>query len=150
MLPALAALTRPPLEPSCADRAFCCFRMASILQGVYKRSLAGQSSSADGGAVGKLAGAVAQLGNKIADRYEKYPDRLTKAAGAGSTFDAVVKASIRTSASAGKAASKAAGMGDGEYAELKSRMVEFMHEEIYPNETAFAKQCHAASGSNEW
>jgi len=31
-------------------RAFACFRMGSILQGVYKRSLSGQASAADGAA----------------------------------------------------------------------------------------------------
>mmetsp|Transcript_26444 Transcript_26444/g.57951 ORF Transcript_26444/g.57951 Transcript_26444/m.57951 type:complete len:395 (-) Transcript_26444:393-1577(-) len=64
-------------------RAFVCFRMASILQGVYKRSMQGQASAADGAAVGKLAGAVAELGNKCAARYTSNPDRLFKAASAG-------------------------------------------------------------------
>ena len=52
-------------------RAFACFRMGSILQGVYKRSLSGQASAADGAAVGKLASVVAQLGVPAADRYTK-------------------------------------------------------------------------------
>ena len=142
-------------------RAFCCFRMASILQGVYKRSLSGQASSADGAQVGKLAGAVAKLGASIAARYEKTPDRLTRAAGAGAAFAKVMGAAPPTAASTGassasSAASAAtadgasAGMAADEYLALKQRLVEFMHEEIYPNEAVFAQQCHAASASNEW
>ena len=49
-------------------RAFCCFRMASILQGVYKRSLSGQASAADGEQVGKLASVVAEVGLQSAER----------------------------------------------------------------------------------
>ena len=33
-------------------RAFCCFRMASILQGVYKRAISGNASSAEGKQIG--------------------------------------------------------------------------------------------------
>lgn len=107
-------------------RAFCCFRMASILQGVYKRSLAGQASSADGAQIGKLAGAVAQLGAAIAERYEKSPDRLTKAAGAGAAFESVAKAGkVAVHASPTSAASA---VSDSEYEALKQRMVDFMHE----------------------
>ena len=138
-------------------RAFCCFRMAAILQGVYKRSLAGQASAADGAAIGKLAGAVAELGSSIAHRYEKQPDRLTRAAGAGAAFEAITAARGAAGGAAGGAAdgrrplaASAAGMGKEEYAALKQRLIDFMHSEIYPNEAEFARQCHAASQTNEW
>jgi hypothetical protein len=39
---------------------------------------------------------------------------------------------------------------EAEYAALKSKLLAFMHEEIYPREVAFAKQSHAFSASNEW
>jgi hypothetical protein len=67
-------------------RAFCFFRMTSILQGVYKRALQGQASAADAKGVGKLAGVCANLGLEAAERYQKDPDRLVKAAGAGAAF----------------------------------------------------------------
>ena len=57
-------------------RAFCCFRMASILQGVYKRAISGNASSAEGKQVGQLAKVVAEIGLVAADRYTKTPDRL--------------------------------------------------------------------------
>ncbi|XP_075690915.1 acyl-CoA dehydrogenase family member 10 [Rhinoderma darwinii] len=41
--------------------AFSCFRIAAILQGVYKRSLTGQASSANAGASGKLAELLADI-----------------------------------------------------------------------------------------
>ena len=122
----LSAAFKPAMEPTDADwvgtyvdmtgltsiphhldyyRAFSCFRMASILQGVYKRSTKGQASSADGAKIGKLAGVIAQLGGKIADRYEKQPDRLVSAAGAGSAFSGGASGGRRgysTSASAAR------------------------------------------------
>ena len=139
-------------------RAFSCFRMASILQGVYKRSTKGQASSADGAKIGKLAGVIAQLGGKIADRYEKQPDRLVSAAGAGSAFSGGASGGRRgysTSASAARRgllstgrrglstaaatappppSTPAAAMDAEEYLALKQRLLEFMHSEIYPNE----------------
>ena len=137
-------------------RAFACFRMGSILQGVYKRSLSGQASAADGAAVGKLASVVAQLGVAAADRYTKTPDRLTKAAGVGAAFSAGLFPAAKT-ARAPAAASPASapcasarGLPEAEYAALKSKLLAFMHEEIYPREVAFAKQSHAFSASNEW
>ncbi|XP_074642209.1 acyl-CoA dehydrogenase family member 10-like [Tubulanus polymorphus] len=48
--------------------AFVCYRIASIVQGVYKRSLQGQSSSADAQAIGKLAEHFANLGCDIASK----------------------------------------------------------------------------------
>ena len=103
--------------------------------------------------IGQLAGAVAQLGASIAERYERAPDRLTKAAGAGAAFESVIKAhkpSPSPSTSAATASSKPAPMADDEYAALKQRMVDFMHEEVYPNEEEFARQCHAYHGLTEW
>ena len=41
-------------------------------------------------------------------------------------------------------------MPAAEYAALKQRLLDFMHEEIYPNEQEFARQCHAMSGTTEW
>ena len=154
-------------------RAFACFRMGSILQGVYKRSLSGQASAADGAAVGKLASVVAQLGVAAADRYTKTPDRLTMAAGVGAAFSAglfpAAKAArapaaapavnapavnapvVNAAASPASAPSASArGLPEAEYAALKSKLLAFMHEEIYPREVAFAKQSHAFSASNEW
>lgn len=42
--------------------AFVCFRMAAILQGVYKRALEGQASSAKGQQAGALAEQMAKIG----------------------------------------------------------------------------------------
>ena len=132
-------------------RAFSCFRMASTLQGVYKRSTKGQASSADGAKIGKLAGVIAQLGGKIADRYEKQPDRLVSAAGAGSAFSGGASGGRRgysTSTSAARRgllstgrrglstaaatappppSTPAAAMDAEEYLALKQRLLEFMH-----------------------
>ena len=137
-------------------RAFACFRMGSILQGVYKRSLSGQASAADGAAVGKLASVVAQLGVAAADRYTKTPDRLTKAAGVGAAFSAGLFPAAKTARALAAASpasapcASARGLPEAEYAALKSKLLAFMHEEIYPREVAFAKQSHAFSASNEW
>ncbi|KAM4052325.1 acyl-CoA dehydrogenase family member 10 isoform 1-T2 [Anomaloglossus baeobatrachus] len=50
----------PKLENWYFYMAFSCFRIAAILQGVYKRSLTGQASSADAGASGKIAELMAE------------------------------------------------------------------------------------------
>ena len=141
-------------------RAFCCFRMASILQGVYKRSVSGQGSAPDGEKIGKLASVCAELGEQAAERYTKEPDRLGKTAGAGAAFlqtlagakkapGASSRQSSATPAATTTAAMPAA-MAADEYLELKKTMVEFMHEEVYPNEREFARQSHAFSSTNEW
>ena len=132
-------------------RAFCCFRMASILQGVYKRSVSGQASAPDGEKIGKLASVCAELGVAAAERYTSQPDRLAKTAGAGAAFLTNLKPS--GAAPVRKAAASSAmpaAMPEGEYEALKTRMVDFMHTEIYPNEREFARQSHAFSASNEW
>ncbi|XP_064619377.1 acyl-CoA dehydrogenase family member 10-like isoform X2 [Lineus longissimus] len=48
--------------------AFVCYRVAAILQGVYKRALKGQASSTDAESVGMLAGMIANLGWDVASR----------------------------------------------------------------------------------
>ena len=144
-------------------RAFACFRMASILQGVYKRSLGGNASSADGAKIGKLAGAIAGLGVKISERYEKTPDRLVSAVGVGATSTPgggfgsgkrqySTRASSRglSTAMAEPPPPTAEAMPPAEYAALRERLLTFMHEDIYPNEQEFARQNHSFSGSNEW
>lgn len=131
-------------------RAFCCFRMASILQGVYKRSLDGQASSADGSKWGKMAGAVAGLGVDIAERYERSPDRLTRTAGAGAAFASTAPASASAARAPAAAGAAGAAMGEAEYEALKGRLIEFMHAEIYPNEQEFARQNHAFADKTEW
>ena len=53
-LPRPATLKYDVVFLSCAiapNQAFACFRMASILQGVFKRSLSGQAAAADGAEV---------------------------------------------------------------------------------------------------
>jgi acyl-CoA dehydrogenase family protein 10 len=73
-------------------RAFVCFRMASILQGVYKRALSGQASAPDAEKVGKMASVFADLGNDAAAQYTTVPGRLDRTAGAGAAFSAVARA----------------------------------------------------------
>jgi len=67
-------------------RAFVCFRMASILQGVYKRALSGQASAPNAEKVGKMASVLADVGNEAAATYTSSPDRLTRTAGSGAAF----------------------------------------------------------------
>lgn len=64
-------------------RAFVCFRMAAILQGVYKRSLQGNAAAADGQAIGALAPVLAGVGRRCAQRYEERPARLCKEGAVG-------------------------------------------------------------------
>ncbi|XP_069611155.1 acyl-CoA dehydrogenase family member 10 [Ranitomeya imitator] len=51
----------PKVENRYFYMAFSCFRSAAILQGVYKRSLTGQASSANAGVCGKIADFLADL-----------------------------------------------------------------------------------------
>ncbi|KAL1507288.1 hypothetical protein AB1Y20_008134 [Prymnesium parvum] len=52
-------------------RAFVCFRMASILQGVFKRSVEGNASAADGAQIGALAPVLAELGQRSTGRSRR-------------------------------------------------------------------------------
>ena len=124
--------------------------MASILQGVYKRSLNGQASSSDGSSIGKLASVVAELGVSLAERYESAPNRLTSSAGVGAAFATMVAHKHSSSSQQGAGEPAPGVMMESEYAALKQNLVAFMHEEVYPNEGEFARQCHAYSSSKEW
>ncbi|XP_005102670.1 acyl-CoA dehydrogenase family member 10 isoform X2 [Aplysia californica] len=59
---------RPPIENWDFYLAFVFFRMAAILQGVYKRAITGQSSSSTGEAVGAMAEEMANFGWEIASQ----------------------------------------------------------------------------------
>ncbi|GFN95514.1 acyl-CoA dehydrogenase family member 10 [Plakobranchus ocellatus] len=53
--------------------AYCFFRTAAILQGVYKRAVSGQSSSSDGEIVGQFAESMADIGWEIASKSSLKP-----------------------------------------------------------------------------
>ncbi|KAK3799257.1 hypothetical protein RRG08_054383 [Elysia crispata] len=57
--------------------AYSFFRMASILQGVYKRAMSGQSSSSDGEIVGQFAEQAAKYGWEIASQSKLKPNSLS-------------------------------------------------------------------------
>jgi len=129
-------------------RAFACFRMASILQGVYKRSLSGQASSADGAAIGKLASVVADLGLAAADRYTTTPDRLTKEAGLGAAFAATLFSTPPTPTPTPTPASSASPVSA--YAlEVRERVRDFVNEKVLPVEHAVLHRSYEG-GPERW
>lgn len=107
-------------------RAFVCFRMASILQGVYKRALSGQASAPDAEKVGKMASVFADLGNAAAAQYTTAPGRLDRAAGAGAAFSTV--------AMAGHAA--------GKIEALRSSVRSFIESKLLPIELELFKRSY--------
>jgi len=126
-------------------RAFVCFRMASILQGVYKRSLSGQASAANAEAVGLLASGIADFGVGLADKYTTQPGRLDAAAGIGSAFFAARRAADRRP----PAAAAAAGVSrEEEMKELRGRVRRFVDERIIPLEASVLG--HSYEAADRW
>ncbi|XP_068681218.1 acyl-CoA dehydrogenase family member 10-like isoform X2 [Montipora foliosa] len=115
--------------------AFSFFRVAAILQGVYKRALQGQASSQNAKAVGMLAETMAETGWKLACE------------GTGTNPGGGVKAG-NASKRMYSTATHTAGSGalpihlnclPSRVQQLYSQLTDFMQEYVYPNEAEFTK-----------
>jgi len=121
-------------------QCFACFRMASILQGVYARSLAGNASSKQGLEIGALAGVLAKLGLKHMANFEKGGGRIAKVAGDGSAF---ISGSKRSFSSTSRSMATAASPMN--YEDIKRGVEKFMEEEVIPIEMATLNRQNAAA-----
>ena len=131
-------------------RAFTCFRMASILQGVYARSLAGQASAPDGGSVGALAATLAELGEESARRYEAQPDRLGRQAGAGAAFVRPTRPAAASASAADPALAQDPEERAAEVEGLRKRVRQFVDERVLPIEGRLLRESYEGSVEERW
>jgi len=124
------------------------FRSASILQGVYKRSLQGNASQSDQAT--RFRSIVPQLAQQALDILERHGNDATADEDASksnsqSLFESVQATQARAALSCFQLSDK--------FWPLHDRLRQFMDEHIYPNEiTFFAQhdQLKRANGGNPW
>lgn len=116
--------------------AFSFFRVAAILQGVYKRSLQGQASSENAKAVGMLAEAMAETGWKLA--------REETGSNPGNTGGSkTVHSTKRTYSTSSSHAASQGGLPinlnslPSRVQQMHKQLTEFIDQNVFPNEAEF-------------
>ncbi|RMX53502.1 hypothetical protein pdam_00017335 [Pocillopora damicornis] len=119
--------------------AFSFFRVAAILQGVYKRALQGQASSENAKAVGALAESMAKTGWKLASQGTG-PNGHTDRGKLGGT-----KRMYSTSAHTGSPGPLPSDLKSlpSRVQDMYQQLTDFMSEYVYPNEAELSR--HQAS-----
>lgn len=119
--------------------AFSFFRVAAILQGVYKRALQGQASSENAKAVGALAESMAKTGWKLASQGTG-PNGQTDRGKLGGT-----KRMYSTSAHTGSPGPLPSDLKSlpSRVQDMYQQLTDFMSEYVYPNEAELSR--HQAS-----
>eukprot|EP01111_Echinosteliopsis_oligospora_P016949 TRINITY_DN7192_c0_g1_i1.p1 TRINITY_DN7192_c0_g1~~TRINITY_DN7192_c0_g1_i1.p1 ORF type:complete len:880 (+),score=247.80 TRINITY_DN7192_c0_g1_i1:33-2672(+) len=128
------AANLPSLPDLYFYQAFALFRMASILQGVYKRALQGNASNAKAKEHGILASFMAKMAWSLI--LENSPD-------AAAQVPATIAAAIPTKKEAGNI------FEPSERVQLlRKKLIKFMKEHIFPNEQVW--QGHMKNAPNRW
>lgn len=127
-----------------AYMAYTCFRVAAILHGVYVRSTKGQSASADGSVVGRLAAPVANIGVRFVEEYaaaasltQSDADGPRQSVSSVSDGDALPPLAPGTTPEARAA----------HVAVLRSRLEALMRDDVLPVEATWAEH---ARGPDRW
>ncbi|KAL9981221.1 hypothetical protein ACROYT_G009895 [Oculina patagonica] len=129
----------PPVDNWNFYMAFSFFRVAAILQGVYKRALQGQASSENAKAVGMLAESMAKTGWKLASKGTG-SNSGTGGGGLGGT-----KRMYSTSSHADTSGPLPIDLKSlpSHVQDMYKQLSDFMDEHVYPNEAEFNR--HQAS-----
>lgn len=117
--------------------AFSFFRVAAILQGVYKRSLQGQASSENAKAVGMLAETMAEIGWKLACTQKESNSKGVSAGGLKAGDPTKRMYSTFTPASGSGALPIDLDCLPSRVQQLHNKLTDFMHEYVFPNEAEF-------------
>ncbi|KAK7087596.1 hypothetical protein V1264_021627 [Littorina saxatilis] len=149
----------PPIDNWDFYVAFVIFRMAAIMQGVYKRAMSGQGSSSNGQFAGALTVGMADLGWKIASESNIPP--TTAGAGSASSATSTQQRSYSTRAgssqtvlshmsrplsteahshSAGQMAVSVEGLAP-RVQDLHRRVREFIEQHVLPMEAELLQKC---------
>lgn len=163
----------PPIEHFRFFQVFSVYRAAAILQGVFKRSQLGNASSSDASRVGAYAEHLANLAWEVATTDVSSSEGVTSTilADASSSRAPSVQmatSSANTSNSGARSSSSSnskdvssavAESGDLEsmfpfsqkYYDLKTKLLKFMDEEVYPREKEFDEFEHSLGADHtQW
>ena len=124
--------------------------MASILQGVYARSLAGQASGARRRLGRRARRHAGRAGRGERAAAEAHPDRLGRQAGAGAAFVRPTRPAAASASAADPALAQDPEERAAEVEGLRKRVRQFVDERVLPVEGRLLRESYEGSVEERW